>query len=383
MYDSVLVLADGRYFVGESFGKHSAEGSMGEVVFNTSLSGYQEIITDPSYKGQMVCFTFPSIGNYGINQEDNQSKGIYLKAVIAKDYCRHPSNFRSQMTLHDFLWQKKIPAISGVDTRALVKHIREQGSMSGGIFLLTKEEKISKQVKVFLKRIKEQPALEDKNLTYEFDGKAANDFVQELISTHSIETTNFKKVLVLDFGIKFSILKNLLQNNILPFVVGGNIPYNQWHISQTAIDDIDGIFISNGPGDPAMVTEGIKNTKYLLSLDKPIFGICLGHQLLSLAQGGKTFKLKFGHHGGNQPIKSVDSKKIHITAQNHNFAVDEKSMQSSQDKTNQLFYNLNDQTFAGYVLPEQKILSVQYHPEASPGPRDMQSLFTHFYKMLK
>lgn len=383
MFDCVLVLADGRYFLGESFGKHSLEGCIGEVVFNTSLSGYQEIITDPSYKGQMICFTFPSIGNYGINHEDNQSAGVYLKAVIVKDYCQSPSNFRSQMTLHGFLQQNEIPGILGVDTRALVKHIRSQGSMAGGIFLLDKKNDFLDQLKYFVTQVQKQPSLESENLTQEFDGKAANDFVQNFITAHSLNVTSFKKVLVLDFGIKFSILKNLLQNNILPFVVGGNIPYQDWQIPYTTIEDMAGVFISNGPGDPAMVTTGIENTKYVLSLDKPIFGICLGHQLLSLAQGGKTFKLKFGHHGGNQPVKSTDSKKVHITAQNHNFAVDEKSMQIGKNQKNQLFYNVNDQTFAGYVVPAEKILSVQYHPEASPGPRDMQELFTHFYQMIK
>lgn len=394
MQQCVLVLSDGNFFKGKAFGKHQEKGTIGEVVFNTSLSGYQEIITDPSYKGQFVCFTYPSIGNYGVNTQDSESVQPYLKGIIVRDYCDTPSNFRSQMTLHEYLVQENIPAISGIDTRALVRHIREQGAMNGGIFLLPHEQigQAEEQTLIqnFVKQVQDIPTLEGQNLTNEFDGKQANIFVQQFIEQNNVEIKDFSKILVLDFGIKFSILKNFLQNKMLPIVVGGDTPREQWQ--QKNFSDIKGIFLSNGPGDPAAVSVGIENTKYLLSLSKPIFGICLGHQLLSLAKGAKTYKLKFGHHGGNQPVKASSLNKIDITAQNHGFAVDSQSLLETifenpnqaleKDEKDLFFSNLNDQTFEGYILQDQKIISVQYHPEACPGPHDVQWLFNYFYKML-
>lgn len=386
----VLVLADGHLFKGVAFGRHSSEGSMGEVVFNTSLCGYQEIITDPSYKSQLVCFTYPSLGNYGITAEDNESNCPYLRGVIARDYCEFPSNFRSEQTLDSYLKEVSVAGIAGIDTRALVRHIREQGSMQGGIFLLDTAKDDAEQLEVFRQKVAASPSLEGQNLTREFDGRVSNTFVKDYIQAEQMDTQDFKKVLVLDFGIKFAILRNFLKNNMYPVCVGGDIPHQDWNLVAlgfSSLQEFDGFFLSNGPGDPAAITNGINNSKYLLSLQKPVFGICLGHQLLSLAQGASTYKLKFGHHGGNQPVKAFSEKQIHITSQNHGFAVEQQSLlrqipNLEQNKKNILIENLNDNTFEGYFLEEKKLMSVQYHPEACPGPHDVAWLFTRFSDML-
>jgi len=379
--NAALILHDGTVFPGKKLGFLEDSGRIGEVVFNTSMSGYQEIISDPSYKGQMVCFTYPSIGNYGINLDDNESEKPFLDGIIVRDYCDIPSNFRSIKTLEEYLFEHKLAGITEVDTRALVRHIREKGSMPGGIFIGDFNDS-SDLYKTALAKVRSAPSMEGANLTKEFNGKEANHFVNEYIALHKINTNDFHKVAVLDFGIKHSILKHLLDVNILPVVYPGDLPMKEW--IDFTIDNFNGFFLSNGPGDPASVTNGIENIRKLLNYKKPIFGICLGHQMLSIALGAKTYKLKFGHHGGNQPVKWNDKKRVMITAQNHGFSVDLEFFNSdSFNKAGGVCeLNLNDNTVEGFYLEKDKILSIQYHPEAGPGPNDALYIFKKFKKML-
>jgi len=378
---AVLILEDGSWFQGEQLGFQPTNGAMGEVVFNTSFSGYQEIITDPSYKGQIICFTYPSIGNYGINEEDMESARPFLQAIILKDYCENPSNFRSKMTLEDYMIKEKIPGINDVDTRALVRHIREKGSIRGGIFKVSTEINQS-LIDQFVAKIKNEPLMEGQNLAADFDGKDANKFVESYIQNKKMNTQNFAKVAVLDFGIKFSILINLLNANLYPVVFPGDTELANWKNYNEK--DFSGFFLSNGPGDPAEVKNGIKNIQTILNYKKPVLGICLGHQMLSIALGAETYKLKFGHHGGNQPVKKRGQNKVIITAQNHGFAVKEPFFQTSLFKNpkSTVEVNTNDNTIEGFTLFDQKIISVQYHPEAGPGPNDALSVFQEFRSLI-
>ena len=380
--NAALILYDGTMFTGKKLGYLDSEGRIGEVVFNTSMSGYQEIITDPSYKGQMVCFTYPSIGNYGINAEDNESEKPLLDGIIVRDYCETPSNFRSIKTLEDFLVENKLAGITQVDTRALVRHIREKGSMQGGIFAgdFSKDDHLYKQA---LEKIRSKPSMEGANLVNEFNGKSANHFVSQYITNNKINVDDFQKVAVLDFGIKHSILKHLLDVGILPVVYPGDTPIENW--TGFSMENYAGVFLSNGPGDPAAVTNGIANIRKFIFYKKPVFGICLGHQMLAIALGAKTYKLKFGHHGANQPVKWNDRDKVTITAQNHGFSVDSDFFKSEYFKNAKgvCEINLNDKTIEGFFLETQNILSVQYHPEAGPGPNDALYIFRKFKKMLE
>jgi len=379
--DAFLILEDGRFFQGKGLGELNPGGRIGEVVFNTSLSGYQEIITDPSYKGQIVCFTYPSIGNYGVNDEDSESEGPYLDGIIVGDYCEAPSNFRSTMTLEDYLSREKLTGITGIDTRALVRHIRESGSMVGGIFEGNASGDSSLQQKA-LAKLKSVPSMEGQNLTGEFSGVSANKFIQHYTSNNNLDIKKYPKVAVLDFGIKYSILRHMIDAGIYPVVFAGDTPYQKWDNFDAA--RFQGFFLSNGPGDPAAVTNGIENITFLLSLKKPLFGICLGHQMLSIALGAKTFKLKFGHHGGNQPVKKAGENRVIITAQNHGFSVKEDFFGSERFKKSGGYYeiNPNDNTVEGFFIEDEKIISVQYHPEAGPGPEDALGVFTRFRQIL-
>ncbi len=379
-----LVLSDGTVYEGELIGSLDQDGKIGEIVFNTSMSGYQEIITDPSYRGQMVCFTYPSIGNYGINAEDDQSDHPWLEGVIMRDYCPTPSNFRSTMTLEEYLLQKNLPGISGIDTRSLVRHIRSHGSLMGGLFFCPQPgEDKSAWLQENVAAIASTPSMEGLNLTDVFDGKAANAYVQRYFQKNPKNPNGWKKIAVLDFGIKFAILDNFLERNILPTVFPGNTPLEQWEAFNAA--EYDGFFFSNGPGDPAAVTTGVENIRKIQDLTRPMFGICLGHQMLSLSLGAKTYKLKFGHHGGNQPVRAAHRRNVLITAQNHGFAVNEDSLRAVEPSVaNQFEFNPNDSTAEGYFLTRggSRILSIQYHPEASPGPHDAHIVFDEFAEML-
>lgn len=372
-----LILEDGSYYRGTLIGALK-ESMTGEVVFNTSMSGYQEIITDPSYKGQIVIFTYPSIGNYGINENDNESDSPYLSGIIMKDYCEIPSNFRSTQTLDDFLKKHKIPGMNGIDTRAIVRKIRSHGSMNGGIFQekyneIKKPRDFQKWLKEKIQEIRELPSMEGKNLTQEFNGSQSIDFIQEYSSGKKFEA----EIAVLDFGIKRSIIRYLIDVGLKPRIYSGDTPMDQW--SNFSFDDIDGFFLSNGPGDPAAVTNGIDNIKKILNTKKPVFGICLGHQMMTHALGAQTYKMKFGHHGGNQPVKLKEKEKVIITAQNHGFASEIESLNSLNVTYD---HNPNDQSVEGFYNNQSNIISVQYHPEASPGPHDALYIFTQFKEMV-
>lgn len=370
---AILALADGTVFEGCSFG---AEGeSLGEVVFNTSLIGYQEVLTDPSYKGQMVAMTYTQIGNYGVNEEDVESNKLWLEGFIVKEYCDYPSNWRSKETLDNYLKRNKIVGIKGIDTRALTRHLRDNGAMNGVISTLDLDPvRLVEKAKGF-------PSMAGLDLAKEVTCKKSYKWEQglwDLEKGYSVRNPQSAicnyKVVAFDFGMKFNILRNLVNTGCDVTVVP----------AFTSAEEVlkmnpDGIFLSNGPGDPDAVTYAIENVRKLIG-KKPILGICLGHQILGLALGGKTYKLKFGHHGGNQPVMDLTTRKVEITSQNHGFAVDVDSLKGIAELTH---INLNDKTVEGLAHTKLPLFSVQYHPEASPGPHDSSYLFKRFTDMME
>ena len=354
---AILLLEDGRVFNGFSFG-HIGE-TTGEVCFNTGMSGYQEILTDPSYCKQIVTMTSPHIGNYGINSEDIESNNIQVSGFVIKEETEIPSNWRSELSVGDYLDDQKIVGIQNIDTRALTRHIRDNGAMNG---IISSIDVDTKSLKSKLNKIPSMEGLDlakvvttKKNYKWSKDSKpykvAAIDYVKKinilrLQDKHDCEVTVFPADISADEIIKF---------------------------------DPDGVFLSNGPGDPSAVTYGIKMVKSLLG-KKPIFGICLGHQILALALGAKTFKLKFGHRGINHPVRNNETGIIEITSQNHGFAVDLDSLPDNVESTH---INLNDNTSEGIKCKDIPAFSVQYHPESSPGPHDSRYLFKQFIDMMK
>ncbi len=369
---AVLALADGKYFVGTSLG---VTGEVtGEVVFNTSMTGYQEILTDPSYHGEIVTMTYPQIGNYGINDEDVESAKPHLSGFVVRESCPFPSNFRSQMTLDTYLKQNNIVAIEGIDTRALVRHIRTTGAQTGMI------STIDTDPQSLIKKAQAAPGLVGRDLVREVTCKAPYQFHQGLWDL----TTGYTdadpelaqyNVVAFDFGMKRNILRNLNTR-------GCNVTVVPAETSATEVLKLhpDGVFLSNGPGDPEPLHYAQEAIRDLLG-KVPIFGICLGHQLLSIACGGQTYKLKFGHRGGNQPVLDYQRQQVEITSQNHGFAVDAKTLDA--DKVKVTHINLNDQTVEGIAHLEHPAFSVQYHPEASPGPHDAAYLFDRFIAMMQ
>jgi carbamoyl-phosphate synthase small subunit len=368
-----LALADGRVFEGRAIG--AAGTTVGEVVFNTSMSGYQEMITDPSYRYQILSFTYPHIGNVGVNPQDNESSKAQVAGIVVRGFSEDYSNFRAKESLQDYLVREGIVGISGVDTRALTLHLREQGSQNGAI--VSGEYSASDAVELARKA----PSIEGMNLAKEVSCKKSYSWSQgawELARggyrDYSPEELSTRPhVVAIDFGIKYNILRLLTETGFRVTVVPATT-------SSAEILDLapNGVFLSNGPGDPAAVTEGIAAVKGLLG-KKPIFGICLGHQILGLALGVPTYKLKFGHHGGNHPVRDELTKKVEITSQNHCFATDRDKLPSG---VNISHLNLNDQTVEGFDVPDLHAFSVQYHPEAAPGPNDSQYLFKRFYNLV-
>ena len=349
MTDALLVLADGAVFEGEAVGAIPPDGvATGEVVFNTVMSGYQEVITDPSYAGQVIAFTYPHIGNYGTVTDDDESRRPHCRGVIVRDLARRPSNWRHDEHLQDFLAGRNVPGIAGVDTRRLTRHIREAGAMPCAF----------------------GPA-DERTLARAAAGEPGTDGV-DLVATVTTAAPYTvgdgpRRVVAYDFGIKRTILRHL-----------GALATVEVVPASTTADEVlarepDGVFLSNGPGDPAAVGYAIEAISGLLG-QVPVFGICLGHQLLASALGGSTFKLKFGHHGGNHPVRRLASNQVEITSQNHNFAVVEGSVPGA-DVTH---VNLNDGVIEGLRCRDLPAFSVQYHPEAGPGPHDARYLFAEF-----
>jgi carbamoyl-phosphate synthase small subunit len=364
---ALLVLADGTAYRGWSFGATGT--TIGEVVFNTGMTGYQEVLTDPSYTGQIVIFTYPELGNTGVNPEDEESTKPHVKGAIARNICHQPSNWRSTQSLPDYLKQHQIPGIFGIDTRALTRKIRMYGAMNGGISTSVLDEA------ELLAMVQAAPNMTGLNLVQEVTTPTIYEWSQATTDTWEFNPESVAKigetftVVALDFGVKRNILRRLASYGCRVIVVPANTP-----AAEILKYNPDGIFLSNGPGDPAAVTEGINTVKALLESQKPMFGICMGHQILGHALGAETFKLKFGHRGLNQPAGL--QKRVEITSQNHSFAIDPDSLPSAVVEVSHL--NLNDRTVAGVRHKSLPVFSVQYHPEASPGPHDADYLFERF-----
>ncbi len=356
---AILVLEDGRTFRGESFG---AEGEIfGEMVFNTSMSGYQEILTDPSYAGQLVCMTYPLIGNYGVNEEDIESRRPWVEGFVVREASKSASNWRSTETLDSYLKRHKIVGIEHIDTRALVRHIRDKGTMRAAISSITLDEK------TLLERVLNSPEMANRELasavtiSESFDFPAANEEKFHVVAY--------------DFGVKTNSLREFAKFGCKITVVPAETP------AEKVLDlKPDGIFLSNGPGDPSAMKEVVAEIKKLTESNVPMFGICLGHQILGQVFGGETYKLKFGHRGGNQPIMDLTTRKVEITAHNHGFAVEAESLPETVEVTH---INLNDQTVAGLRHKTLPIFSVQYHPESAPGPHDSEYLFERFIELME
>ncbi len=374
-----LALENGTIFTGEAFG---AEGeTTGEVVFNTSLSGYQEIITDPSYTGQIVTMTYPLIGNYGVNLEDMESHKPQIAGFIVKEYFDFHSNYRASESLGSWLKNNSIVAIQGIDTRMLTKMLRTFGAMRG--ILSTTDMDDAR----LLMKVRGSPEMTGLDLTrvvsckapYKWDEVDKTAFLLQPMTTNGsngkLQGSKRFKVVAYDCGIKQNIMRRLTSYGCDVTVVPSLHPADE-----VLAMNPDGIFVSNGPGDPAAVKKAIENLKTLVD-KKPVFGICLGHQLLALAFEAKTFKLKFGHRGGNHPVKNLLTQKIEITSQNHGFAVDPESLDSKTLEVTHV--NLNDGTNEGFRHKELPVFSVQYHPEASPGPHDSDYLFQYFLEMMR
>ncbi len=354
--DALLVLEDGYSERGIAFGFPGEY--FGEIVFNTSITGYQEILTDPSYQDQIIVFTYPQIGNYGVNVEDVESSRIYPSAIVVRELSEYPSNWRSKSSLADYLKYHGKIAISEIDTRAITRHIREKGAMRCGIS--TRELSVEQ----LLARVRGIPQMEGADLVPK---------VTTLRMYEMNECNADRNLVVYDFGVKANILRQLQQTGFRVIVVPASTPADQ-------VKEIHptGIVLSNGPGDPAALDSIINEVKQLIG-HYPILGICLGHQILGHALGGKTYKLKFGHRGANQPVLHLPTKRVEISSHNHGFAVDPDSLGNNVEPT---YVNLNDQTLEGFRCTELRIEAVQFHPEAAPGPHDCAHIFNDFRKML-
>ncbi len=372
---ALLALEDGAVFEGWSFTGHGEVSA--EVVFNTAMSGYQEILTDPSYAGQMVTMTYPLIGNYGINDEDIESEGVQVAAFLVKEYQEFPSNWRARISLADYLQAFNVLGVEGIDTRALTRHIRLQGAMMGVLSTIDLDRDS------LIEKARGAPSMLGRDLVKDVTctrpylwWKGRPEPIEgELDSFEWPQGRGQWKVVAVDYGIKFNILRSLARRGCNVLVVPATTTSDQ-------IDKLepDGLFLSNGPGDPAAVTYAVDTIREQLG-KRPTFGICLGHQLLGLALGGRTYKLKFGHRGANQPVKDLSTGKVEITSQNHGFCVDMDSLKGADIELSHI--NLNDNTLEGLVHRKIPLFSVQYHPEASPGPHDAGYLFDRFVAMME
>jgi len=370
--EAMLALADGRIFRGRAFG--AIGETVGEVVFNTAMTGYQEVLTDPSYKGQLVCMTYPEIGNVGVNAEDAESRRVYVEGFIVREYWERPSNWRSTMPLGKYLEQAGVVGIENIDTRALVRHLRTHGAQEAVI------SSIDLNPESLVRKAKASPGLVGRDLVKEVTCAEPYDWDfgdWELGRGHVRASGEAMRdaplVVALDYGIKLNILRRLVATGFRVRVLPASST-----AAEILANDPDGIFLSNGPADPAALPYAYRAIADVLGR-KPIFGICLGHQLLGLALGGKTYKLDFGHHGANHPVMDLRTHRVEITSQNHGFAVDAESLEGRAELSH---LNLNDKTVEGLRGSGVPFFSVQYHPEASPGPHDSSYLFGRFKKLV-
>ena len=371
MKSAILALEDGTVFEGNAFGAPTERA--GEVVFNTALTGYQEVFTDPSYTGQIVVLTNPQIGNYGTNEDDNEAAHPYIEGLAVREFSGVTSNWRSDAEANRFLDRHGIPVISGLDTRALVRHLRTRGVMRGALSTLERDPQ------KLIEKARSIPTMSGLDLASKVSTPAAYQWTKPVDPCSPSERVSSPPesqyhVVAYDYGIKRNILRRLVQAGCRVTVVP----------SLTSAEDAlalnpDGIFLSNGPGDPEPLETQVANIRKLIG-KQPIFGICLGHQLLGLAAGGKTYKLKFGHRGANHPVRNEITKRVEITSHNHGFAVDPDSLNPNDVELTHL--NLNDQTLEGFRLRNHPVFCVQYHPEAAPGPHDSHYLFDEFVNLM-
>ncbi len=375
--NALLALADGTVFIGQSIGAQGA--TIGEVVFNTAMTGYQEILTDPSYCQQIVTLTYPHIGNYGINDEDVEAGKVHAAGLIIKDLSMLASNFRSTMTLSEYLVKEGTVAIAGIDTRQLTRLLRSKGAQNGCIMALAKGEEVTRLAKdKAIVAARSAPSMAGLDLAKVVSVKQAYEWTQtewKLGSGYGVQSTPKFHVVAFDFGIKKNILRMMAERGARITVVP----------AQTLAVDVlklnpDGIFLANGPGDPEPCDYAIAAVAELIETGIPTFGICLGHQIMALASGAKTFKMKFGHHGANHPVKDLDSGRVSITSQNHGFAVDEKSLPANLRPTH---ISLFDGTLQGLARTDKPAFCFQGHPEASPGPHDISYLFDKFTALME
>ena len=382
---AILALEDGTVFKGQAFG--ATESVAGEVCFNTSMTGYQEILTDPSYKGQIVTMTYPLIGNYGVNDQDIESYQTHTSGFVIRELSPVVSNYRSDCSLNEYMVKNNIPGIQGIDTRALTKKLRVRGSMNG---YLTTEQDVTEEEA--LEKARDWPGLIGIDFVKEVTHKSAFEWDQQdqvsaafrlphgpteldgRIQRKDLPAAEIP-IVAYDFGVKYNILRMLRQQGFKVIVLPANTPAEEALRYNPA-----GIFLSNGPGDPSAVSYAAQAVAELIQKGLPIFGICLGHQILSLAMGGKTSKLKFGHRGANHPVKDLDSGRVEITSQNHGFTVDADTL-PSEVTVNRI--NLNDQTVEGLRHKNKPVYCVQYHPEASPGPHDSSNMFNEFRQLVE